>query len=300
MKNYLGFVLGIVVGCIALLAVQAVLKAPDVEEIEPPVVEKRTFNPNRDAQQLADAQQRITKLEAQLEQQKSGAPAVAENGRNSGAESKAEGGENKAASFLEKMMSLGENEAERKMNAEVARIAGELGLSENQQSVLKEALTQREEAQKAAGILLMTGQASIDDLMKSDKDDFTDVDRALEAVLDEEQSLAYEAVKEAREVERIQKKTDEELGNLAKAAELTDEQQDAAWQVLADIYATEKPGQIPEGTTTEEFTGIIDDALANRVNGLAPILSEEQLEVYEGQAADFRKLINTLIGVTGE
>ena len=83
-------------------------------------------------------------------------------------------------------------------------------------------------------------------------------------------------------------------------ADLTDEQQDAAWEVLSPIIASEKPGDLPEGTTSEEFIEYVDVAIDQRLQGLAPILNDDQMELYSTQSEEFRKMVTGLVGLTSK
>ncbi|MFT4550256.1 MAG: hypothetical protein ACI8XO_000725 [Verrucomicrobiales bacterium] len=291
MRNYLGFMLGIAVGAVGLLCAQLLMEAPDELEVAP-AVEMKRLNPGRDTQNLAEAHERILLLEAEVAAADSGGGTIVES---AGAVGEEKGEKDKAASFIEMMMSFGDNEAQREIDKEVGRIAGLMNLSENQQDVLRAALQGRLQEQKAAGVRLMTGEASINDLLLADEHNFSSVDAALAGVLDVEQLEQLEVLQVEREMQRVMTKTEEELGALSEATELTDDQQKAAWQILSDINAGEKPGDVPEGLDAEGFIGIVDEALDKRINGMAPILNEEQRQVYEGQVGDFRDMVTKLI-----
>ena len=294
MKASTGFALGIVAGCAGLLLAQSLTRENEpVEQIAP--AESRRLSAQPVGEKLAAALEKITTLEAEV---------VAAGGRGSisaGVDADAEavsdgGGADKAASVIEMMMAFGEKGGKREIEKEVLRLSGILGLTENQQAVVREALDQKASEKKAAGILLFTGGATVADLMASDEHNFSGFDKAIEAVLDAEQLEAYEGVREEREVKRIETKTDQEIRDLAAAADLDEEQQDAAWKVLADINASEKPGDIPEGTSNEDFIDILDGALTDRIDRLTPILNDEQLDIYKDQIQDFRKMVGAFVG----
>jgi hypothetical protein len=295
MKNYTGIALGIILGCAGLLGAQWLIKSPAAEEPAPPAEVNQSLSARRQGQQLADARKRIKQLEAEVAATTGveAAPATQNNGADLGAEK--DGDAKKSASFIEMMMSLGDEKAKRKIEEEVARLTEILGLSEDQQAVVRDSLARKAADQKSAGVLIMTGKASVDDLIMSDEHNFTRADAEIVTVLDEEQLGEFETEQAAREQMRIETKTEEELGELAKRTELSEEQTEAAWEALAEINAAEKPGGIPEGTTGEEFMGYIDGAITNRIEALSPILAEEQMGAYEGQTQEFRKMITTLL-----
>lgn len=292
MGNYTGFALGILVGCGGLLLAQSFTRK--VPEAAPqPTAERTSLLSGHLERQLADARARITDLETELAV---AVPALEiEASEHAEVEATPEDAD-KAASFLETMMSFGDGEAKRKIEKEVERLAGVLGLTENQQAVVREALLKKVADQKAAGLRLVTGRASIADLVASDEHNFVQVDAAIQGVLDAEQLELFAAEQEQREVKRVEAKTEEEIGRLAGAIELSDDQRDAAWAALAEINAGEKPGDVPEGTTGEDFVHLIDAAIGRRVDGMTPILTPEQLSVYQGQTQEFRTMITTLVG----
>jgi len=293
MRNYIGVGVGIVIGAAATLVGQQLLtrsdSSPTSTRPEPSSLDSR-----RQDQQLTVAKERIAELEGRLADASplpgSGASATTEP-----TPAPESGEAAKARSFIEMMMSFGDDDAMRKIDLEVERLSELLGLSENQQAVVLEALLGRFNEKKTAGVKLMTGQASIADLIASDEHNFVKLDAAIRPVLDEAQLESYQAEQLAREQRRIETKTEEELGKLASVTELSSEQQDAAWEVLAEINAAEPPGEVPEGTTVDDFVALLDGAIDNRVRGLEPILNPDQLQIYHGQTEAFRNQILTLI-----
>lgn len=296
MKPSIGFALGIVTGCAGLLLAQSFTKPQNADD-QPPESEPRRLTSKPLDDQLVEARKRITELEAEAVAARSpAAGALAASGEvEIGAKAKEEETDT-TANFLKMMMAFGDKESKRKIDEEVVRLTEILGLTENQQAAVRDALNKKVSDQKAAGVRLMTGKASVADLIASDEHNFASVDSALETVLDAEQLQAYQGVQEEREVKRIETKTDKELEDLAGATGLSDEQKDAAWQVLADINTEEKPGAVPEDTSPEDLLEFVDGSIDKRLEGLTPILTEEQLQVYQGQTLEFRKMVGALLG----
>ena len=198
-------------------------------------------------------------------------------------------------SFLEAIMALGAQESKNKVAGEVARLAERLGLNESQQEQLSEILTAKNKEQEEAGMRILTGKASLADLLASDEDNFSDVDAAMADLLSPEQLEDYNAYADDREAKRIEKKSNEDIEGLRGIPNLTAEQKDAAYDVFIELNAAEKPGSLPEGTTEEEFNGFVDQAIDNRIERLQPIFSETQLDSYRERVNGFRAMIKGLV-----
>ncbi len=202
--------------------------------------------------------------------------------------------------LLEFIKAMGDQESKTEVSGEVAKLTERLGLNESQQEQLSEILMARSKKQQAAGMLMFTGKASLADLLAADEDNFSAVDDAMAELLSPEQLEDYNAYADDREVKRIEKKSNEDLKGLRGIGDLTEQQEDEAFDVFVELNAAEKPGNLPEGTTVEEFNGFVDQAIDNRIERLQPILSEEQLGSYRVQVNGFRTMIKALIsGGTG-
>ncbi len=202
--------------------------------------------------------------------------------------------------ILEFMKAMGDQKSKTEVSGEVAKLTEFLGLNESQQEELSEILMARTKKQQAAGMLMITGKASLADLLAADEDNFSVLDAAMVNLLSGEQLEDYNAYADDREVKRIEKKTNEDLDGLRGIADLTAQQEDEAFDIFVELNAAEKPGSLPEGTTVEEFNGFVDQAIDNRIERLQPILSEQQLGSYRVQVDGFRTMIKALIsGGTG-
>jgi hypothetical protein len=202
--------------------------------------------------------------------------------------------------LLEFMKAMGDLESKNKVSDELAKLTERLGLNASQQEQLSEILMTRTKKQQEAGILMLTGKASLADLLAADEDNFSAVDAAMADLLSPDQLENYTAYADDREAQRIEKKTNEDLDGLRNVADLSAQQEDEAFDIFVELNAAEKPGNLPEGTTADEFNSYIDEAINNRIEGLQPILSEQQLGSYRVQAEGFGKMISALIsGGTG-
>ena len=176
----------------------------------------------------------------------------------------------------------------RELEKQVADLAERLGLDEEQTEAVRAALLARAEKQKEIGKKMFTRKATLEDLIASDEENFSESDAAIAALLDEGQLESFAEYQHERETKRVESKADEELQSLQDVADLTDEQADQAWRVFADLAIEERPGEVPEGATVEDFGGFLDDAIGKRVDALTPILAPEELDAYRGEAQEFR------------
>ena len=133
-------------------------------------------------------------------------------------------------------------------------------------------------------------------MIASDEKDYSKIDEEMREFLSGEQLEEYEAYAEEREVERIEGKAKEDLGGIEQIPGITEEQMREAWDALIEINAKEKPGTLfNENTTRDEFIGVLDDALDDRVESMRSILTEEQLGAYQIGIEGFRKLISGMV-----
>jgi hypothetical protein len=301
MKPTVGFSLGVVAGCVGLLIAQSSTSPPPPGQA-PAVDRANSLAVQRQEQQLAIARKKIDNLEAELaaiaaaQGQAVAGSVDPDGGAAESATSDEEKGKQNGSSILEMMMAMGDKKSQREVEVQAELLAGRLGLSEDQQGVVRDALLQKVSRQREAAKMLMSGKATIADLAASDEHNFISADAAIMAVLDAGQLEEFAAYQGERETKRVEKKATEELDGLTDVASLSPEQEDAAWKIFADLNAADKPGEIPEGTTREEFLGFIDGSIGKRIDGLTPILTDEQITAYRGQTAAFREMVTKLVG----
>ena len=157
----------------------------------------------------------------------------------------------------------------------------------------------RAKAQSEAGLKLLTGKASIADLIASDEDNYSEIDMAMQELLSEDQLAEYELYAEEREIKRIEKKTEEDLGGIRGIAGITEDQINQARDLFIEINASEKPGSMDvNNINRDQFIGFIDDALEKRSNGMSQILTTDQNVDYQKQLDGFRKMISVFIPKT--
>ena len=204
--------------------------------------------------------------------------------------------EEKGNEFWETIMALGENKQKAEVSEEVDKLAERLTLTANQKSKLQELLEAKSKTQSEAGLKLLTGKATIADLIASDEDNYSSIDGAMQDLLSENQLAEYETYAEEREIKRIEKKTEEDLDGIREITGITEDQIDQARDLFIEINASEKPGSMDmTNVNRDQFMGFIDDALDKRINGVAEFLDVEQVSSYRKQVDGFRKMISAFI-----
>ena len=289
-KLIFGFVIGILAGVVAILFAQyvfkddgskGVVKAPVNQELQ--AVSDKKNNSNKPPKlSLVDTR--------------------SDKGSSSSKNSKDVEGDNKdkeddeSNAAWEALKALGDAKDKAEAQKQTDELASRLKLSPAQKEKLEGLLNDKAARNSAAGLRLLTGKATVADMIASDEEDYSKIDEEMRELLSGEQLEEYEAYAEEREVERIEKKTKGDLDGIEDIPGITEEQMREAWDVLIEINAKEKPGtMLNENSTREEFIGVIDDALDSRVESMRPIFTEEQLGAYKIGIEGFRKIISGMV-----
>lgn len=284
-KMIIGFVFGLLAGVIGVLFAQYVV---GVDEPEKNTItqqsEKALNNPNQlektSRLSIANTGSRKNTLPEKSKEE----------------DKKEEKDEEKGNEIWETIMALGENKQKAEVSEEVDKLAERLTLTANQKSKLQELLESKSKAQSEAGLKVLTGKATIADLIASDEDNYSSIDGAMQDLLSENQLAEYETYAEEREIKRIEKKTEEDLDGLREITGITEDQIDQARDLFIEINASEKPGSMDmTNVNRDQFMGFIDDALDKRINGVAEFLDVEQVSSYRKQVDGFRKMISAFI-----
>ena len=284
-KMIIGFVFGLLAGVIGVLFAKYVV---GVDEPEKNTItqqsEKALNNPN----QLEKA--------SRLSIANTGSRKNTLSEKSKEEDKKEEKDEEKGNEIWETIMALGENKQKAEVSEEVDKLAERLTLTANQKSKLQELLESKSKAQSEAGLKLLTGKATIADLIASDEDNYSSIDSAMQDLLSENQLAEYETYAEEREIKRIEKKTEEDLDGIREITGITEDQIDQARDLFIEINASEKPGSMDmTNVNRDQFMGYIDDALDKRINGVAEFLDVEQVSGYRKQVDGFRKMISAFI-----
>ena len=284
-KMIIGFVFGLLAGVIGVLFAQYVV---GVDEPEKNTItqqsEKALNNPNQlektSRLSIANTGSRKNTLSEKSKEE----------------DKKEEKDEEKGNEIWETIMALGENKQKAEVSEEVDKLAERLTLTANQKSKLQELLAAKSKTQSEAGLKLLTGKATIADLIASDEDNYSSIDSAMQDLLSENQLAEYETYAEEREIKRIEKKTEEDLDGIREITGITEDQIDQARDLFIEINASEKPGSMDmTNVNRDQFMGFIDDALDKRINGVAEFLDVEQVSSYRKQVDGFRKMISAFI-----
>ena len=281
----IGFVFGLLAGVIGVLFAQYVVGVDEPENISnTQQSEKVLNNPNQlektSRLSIANTGSRKNTLSEKSKEE----------------DKKEEKDEEKGNEIWETIMALGENKQKAEVNEEVDKLAERLTLTANQKSKLQELLEAKSKTQSEAGLKLLSGKATIADLIASDEDNYSSIDSAMQDLLSENQLAEYETYAEEREIKRIEKKTEEDLDGIREITGITEDQIDQARDLFIEINASEKPGSMDmTNVNRDQFMGFIDDALDKRINGVAEFLDVEQVSSYRKQVDGFRKMISAFI-----
>ena len=288
-KMIMGFVIGLLAGVLGVLFAQYTFKESNEDQVVS-TVQKSTngitnSGPSTTTSRLSIANSSPRKDSSSIKSDKDEEDDDKEKGKE----------------IWETIMALGEDKQKEEVSDEVDKMAERFNLTASQKSRLQELLEAKAKTQSEAGLKLFSGKASIADLIASDEDNYSEIDKAMQELLSGDQLAEYETYTEEREIERIEKKTNEDLGGLREIAGITEEQIDQARDLFIEINASEKPGSMDmTNITRDQFMGVIDDALDKRVSGLAEFLNDDQVTSYRKQVDGFRKMISAFVPDTEE
>ena len=288
-KMIMGFVIGLVAGVLGVLFAQYTFKESNEDQVVSTVQKSpngiTNSGPSTTTSRLSIANSSPRKDSSSIKSDKD----------------EKDDGKEKGKEIWETIMALGEDKQKEEVSDEVDKMAERFNLTASQKSRLQELLEAKAKTQSEAGLKLFTGKASIADLIASDEDNYSEIDKAMQELLSGDQLAEYESYTEEREIERIEKKTNEDLGGLREIAGITEEQIDQARDFFIEINASEKPGSMDmTNITRDQFMGVIDDALDKRVSGVAEFLNDDQVTSYRKQVDGFRKMISAFVPDTEE
>ena len=284
-KMIIGFVIGLFAGVIGVLFAQYIVGVDEPENIS---------NTQQSEKEFIDANQLTKTSRLSIANTGPGKNTLPE--KSEVEDKNEEKDEEKGNEFWETIMALGENKQKAEVSVEVDKLAERLTLTANQKSKLQELLEAKSKTQSEAGLKLLTGKATIADLIASDEDNYSSIDSAMQNLLSENQLAEYETYAEEREIKRIEKKTEEDLDGIREITGITEDQIDQARDLFIEINASEKPGSMDmTNVNRDQFMGFIDDALDKRINGVAEFLDAEQVSSYRKQVDGFRKMISAFI-----
>ena len=284
-KMIIGFVIGLFAGVIGVLFAQYIVGVDEPENIS---------NTQQSEKEFIDANQLTKTSRLSIANTGPGKNTLPE--KSEVEDKNKEKDEEKGNEFWETIMALGENKQKAEVSVEVDKLAERLTLTANQKSKLQELLEAKSKTQSEAGLKLLTGKATIADLIASDEDNYSSIDNAMQDLLSENQLAEYETYAEEREIKRIEKKTEEDLDGIREITGITEDQIDQARDLFIEINASEKPGSMDmTNVNRDQFMGFIDDALDKRINGVAEFLDVEQVSSYRKQVDGFRKMISAFI-----
>jgi len=286
-KLIFGFVIGILAGVIAILFAQYVFKDDDSKEVVKSPVDQQ-LQAGSDKKNNSNKPPKLSLVDTKSDKGSSSS--------KDSEDEKKEKEDDESSAAWEALKALGDAKDKAEAQKQTQELASRLKLSFAQKEKLEGLLNDKAARNSAAGLRLLTGKATVADMIASDEQDYSMVDEEMRELLSGEQLEEYEAYAEEREVERIDKKTKEDLAGIEGIPGITEEQLREAWDALIEINAKEKPGTLlNENSTRDEFISVIDDALDSRVESMRPIFSEEQLGAYKIGIEGFRKIISGMV-----
>ncbi len=286
-KLIFGFVIGILAGVIAILFAQYVFKDDDSKEVVKSPVDQQ-LQAGSDKKNNSNKPPKLSLVDTKSDKGSSSS--------KDSEDEKKEKEDDESSAAWEALKALGDAKDKAEAQKQTQELASRLKLSFAQKEKLEGLLNDKAARNSAAGLRLLTGKATVADMIASDEQDYSMVDEKMRELLSGEQLEEYEAYAEEREVERIEKKTKEDLAGIEEIPGITEEQMREAWDALIEINAKEKPGTLlNENSTREEFISVIDDALDSRVESMRPIFTEEQLGAYKIGIDGFRKIISGMV-----
>ena len=286
-KLIFGFVIGILAGVIAILFAQYVFKDDDSKEVAKSPQDQQ-LQAGSDKKSNSNKPPKLSLVDTRSDKGSSSS--------KDSEDEKKEKDDDESSAAWEALKALGDAKAEAEVKAQTEELATRLKLTPAQKETLGGLLSDKATRNSAAGLKFLTGKATVADMIAADEEDYSMIDEEMRELLSGEQLEEYEAYAEEREVERIEKKTKEDLAGIEEIPGITEEQMREAWDALIEINAKEKPGTLlNENSTREEFISVIDDALDSRVESMRPIFTEEQLGAYKIGIDGFRKIISGMV-----
>lgn len=289
-KLIFGVVIGILAGVIAVLFAQYVFKNDGSKGVVNSPVNQE-LQTGSDKKNNSNKPPKLSLVDTRVDKGSSSS----KNSKDSEDEKK-EKEEDEPNAAWEALKALGDAKAEAEVKEQTDKLASRLKLTPAQKETLGGLLNAKVAKNSAAGIRMLTGKATVADMIASDEQDYSMIDEGMRELLSGEQLEEYETYAEEREVERIEKKTKEDLAGIEEIPGITEEQMREAWDALIEINAKEKPGTLlNENSTRDEFISVIDGALDSRVESMRPIFTEEQLGAYQIGIEGFRKIISAMV-----
>ena len=289
-KLIFGVVIGILAGVIAVLFAQYVFKNDGSKGVVNSPVNQE-LQTGSDKKNNSNKPPKLSLVDTRADKGSSSSKSSKDS-----EDEKKEKEEDEPNAAWEALKALGDAKAEAEVKEQTDKLASRLKLTPAQKETLGGLLNAKVAKNSAAGIRMLTGKATVADMIASDEQDYSMIDEGMRELLSGEQLEEYEAYAEEREVERIEKKTKEDLAGIEEIPGITEEQMREAWDALIEINAKEKPGTLlNENSTRDEFISVIDGALDSRVESMRPIFTEEQLGAYQIGIEGFRKIISAMV-----
>ncbi len=152
--------------------------------------------------------------------------------------------------------------------SELNRMRGPLGLNDAQEEAIGELVGRM---RQSSGIITFEGAEPDDSISKAE------VDEGIRELLNDDQLAAFDTMRDADRENAIEAKANSELAGLQRTLNLTEEQKDAAFEVLTE-YATREIDK-PKGGIDDNQGWM--NRRQQKMEALSEVLTPEQLEIYK-------------------
>jgi hypothetical protein len=281
MKTILGVVVGALVGA-ALTFAFFKANPPGAEELS--TVEKRlseaTFDLTASKKAETRLRQQVAELKTSADRSNQALANAVAGAKPNPEEEKVETPEASSGNFSDVMEKFGKAQTDLAFRTLVER----LGLEGAELEAFTGIFDSMRAKRQAAFGKFMTGGLTLEELALMEG--YTPaIDDWVASNLDTDAQSAYSDYLETQEVNRVERKANEELTWLSASINLSPDQKDAAYAIFAEHQARERPQDFLDidsmDTLDREWQGSMD----SRYEALSDVLDESQLEVYQQQSA---------------
>jgi len=180
--------------------------------------------------------------------------------------------------------------AEQQIESKLSGLKAKLNLSPEQEQAIREIMTRQTKLGTDIAQKVLSGEMSQEELAKMAKDR-PNQETQIKDVLTPEQLVAYDEFQKEEQARMARLAANSELMQMQSQLQLTEEQQDKVFAVLADQALTQYGGGESDPAATLNFRGQFD----RRAEALKDVLTPEQFERYQKFQDQQLKLIESFM-----